>query len=88
MRDRRDMGIFIQIQVDESRFTPEARCALVSLCPVDIFGLEGERLIVRPEQEDECTLCELCLDASPVGALSIHKSYKDEILVSRGGKTE
>jgi NAD-dependent dihydropyrimidine dehydrogenase PreA subunit len=78
------MGVFIQIDVDESRLTTEVAERLVSLCPVDIFALHGGQLMVQPEQEDECTLCELCLDVAPAGVVTIHKTYKDEQLVSRG----
>ena len=52
---------------------------------MDIFQLAGEKLTVQAEQEDECTLCELCLDAAPAGAVTIRKTYKDETLASRGG---
>ena len=79
------MGVFIHVQVVESRMAPDQRRALVSLCPVDIFQLAGEKLMVHAEQEDECTLCELCLDAAPAGAVTIRKTYKDETLASRGG---
>ena len=79
------MGVFIQIDIDKSKVTPEIDQALVSVCPVDIFDLEHDQLVVRPEQEDECTLCELCLAIAPMGALTIRKTYKDEQLVSRGG---
>jgi NAD-dependent dihydropyrimidine dehydrogenase PreA subunit len=78
------MGIFIQVQIDEKRLTPEVAEMILSLCPVDVFALDGEQLIVQPDQEDECTLCELCLDAAPVGTLTIRKTYKDEQLLSRG----
>ena len=79
------MGVFIQVQVVETQLTPDTRRELVSLCPVDIFQLAGEKLTLQAEQEDECTLCELCLDAAPAGAVTIRKTYKDETLVSRGG---
>lgn len=79
------MGVFIHVQVIESRMAPGHRQELVSLCPVDIFQLAGEKLMVETEQEDECTLCELCLDAAPAGAVTIRKTYKDKTLVSRGG---
>jgi NAD-dependent dihydropyrimidine dehydrogenase PreA subunit len=81
------LGVFIKITLDESRLGPAAVRALSSVCPVDIFGLDGERLTVRAEAEDECTLCELCLNAAPIGALTIHKLYKNEQLVSRGGES-
>ena len=78
------MGVFIEILLDNRRLASEVRSKLASLCPVDIFRLEGEQLVVRPEQVDECTLCELCLDAAPAGALTIRKNYMNESLVSRG----
>jgi NAD-dependent dihydropyrimidine dehydrogenase PreA subunit len=77
------MGIFIRIELDSSRFSSHLAAQLVSLCPVDIFALEGEKVQVRPEQEDECILCERCLEAAPVGALAIRKTYKEEVLRSR-----
>ena len=80
------MGIFIKISVEDNSLTQEIRQKLVSVCPVDIFKIEGEEVVVRPEQEDECTLCELCLDAAPRGALTIRKLYSDGCLVSRGSK--
>jgi ferredoxin len=48
--------------------------------------MEGERLVVQSEQEDECTLCELCLEEAPPKAITIRKTYKDEYLISRGGE--
>ena len=78
------MGIFILITIEESWATNATAQALVRQCPVEIFAWQAERLIVQKDQEDECTLCELCLATSPAGALTIHKLYKDEILRSRG----
>ena len=80
------MGTFIQIHIDDGRIDPATARALPLLCPVDIFALQDGRLLVQPDQEDECTLCELCLAAAPAGAIAIRKSYKDEILVSRGSQ--
>lgn len=78
------MGTFINIDIDHKQLTPALSEQLVSLCPVDIFTLDSQRLQVRSEQEDECILCERCLDAAPAGALIIRKSYKDAVLISRG----
>lgn len=78
-------GVFIKITVDKNQVTPDVARSLVSICPVDIFGVDDERLSVKPDQVDECTLCELCLAMAPAGALVIHKLYKNEQLVSRGG---
>ena len=79
------MGIFIEITVDESHLDHDLKQRLVSLCPVDIFVLNADHLTVDPEQEDECTLCALCLDAAPPAAVCILKTYNGEILRSRGG---
>jgi NAD-dependent dihydropyrimidine dehydrogenase PreA subunit len=78
------MGIFIQITADQQRLTSDTSQQLVRVCPVDIFALEGERLVVRPDEEDECTLCELCLRAAPPGAITIRKTYNGQTLVSDG----
>jgi NAD-dependent dihydropyrimidine dehydrogenase PreA subunit len=78
------MGIFIRISLEVGEFDPPLSESLVSACPVDIFEVQNERLVARSEREDECTLCELCLNLAPAGALTIHKLYKNESLVSRG----
>ena len=69
------MGTFIKITFDRDRISPDVGRSLVPLCPVEIFEWKGE-LGVDPEREDECTLCELCVNAVPRGALTIHKLYK------------
>ena len=79
------MGVFIDIELDPQPFSPEQARRLVSACPVDIYAVEAGQPVVRPDEVDECTLCELCLDVAPKGALVIQKRYKDQQLVSRGG---
>jgi NAD-dependent dihydropyrimidine dehydrogenase PreA subunit len=79
------LGTFINIHIDYSELPPEQARRLPPLCPVDIFVMTDGRLKVRPDNEDECTLCELCLEAAARGAITIRKAYKDEALVSRGG---
>ena len=78
------MGTFIRIDVDGAHISPSLGRALVGLCPVDIYALEGERLTVRPDEEDECTLCALCLKAAPASTIVIHKLYSGESLASGG----
>lgn len=80
----RDMGVFIQITLDKAALTADDAKALADICPVDIFALENGRLVVQSDEEDECTLCELCLKAAPVGAVTIWKLYKNEQLISQG----
>jgi NAD-dependent dihydropyrimidine dehydrogenase PreA subunit len=79
------MGLFIEVTLENSNpIAPEVGNNLATSCPVDIFTWTGSELAVVREQEDECTLCELCLDLAPRGAIVIHKRYKNEFLVSRG----
>jgi NAD-dependent dihydropyrimidine dehydrogenase PreA subunit len=78
------MGIFIRISFEADGFDPALSRSIVTACPVDIFELQNGHLVARPDVEDECTLCELCLNLAPAGALTIHKLYKEEKLVSRG----
>lgn len=78
------MSVFIEIEVDADAISPEVAEELIGVCPVNIFAQNGTRVHVLAENEDECTLCELCLRVAPRGALHIKKLYKDETLVSRG----
>jgi NAD-dependent dihydropyrimidine dehydrogenase PreA subunit len=82
------LGTFIEISVDDLLYPSEVRDRLATVCPVDIFGVEHGRVVVRPEQEDECTLCELCLDVAPAGTLIIEKTYTTDRLISRTPRTE
>jgi NAD-dependent dihydropyrimidine dehydrogenase PreA subunit len=82
------MGRFIQITVDDAQYSGEMRGKLVAVCPVDIFGLEAGRVVARPDEEDECILCEACLDLAPAHTLVIRKTYLPECLISRGGDSK
>jgi ferredoxin-like protein FixX len=82
------VGTFIEISVDDHLYPPEVRNKLAAVCPVDIYGVEDGRVVVRPEEEDECTLCELCLDVAPAGTLVIEKTYITGRLISRAPKAE
>ncbi len=73
------MSIFIRIEID-----PRAQAvkSLVNMCPVNIFAERDGHVVVLDERQDECTLCELCLKASPPGAIRIGKLYSGEWLSS------
>jgi NAD-dependent dihydropyrimidine dehydrogenase PreA subunit len=81
---RLSLGVFIRVTVDENQLTPAQASQLVAVCPVNIYALEGDRVRVQADQEDECILCELCLKVAPPGAVTIRKLYKNELLVSQG----
>ncbi len=70
-------SLFIRIEMLPAA---QSRAAVAASCPVNIFALEDGRVRVVPERQDECTLCEQCLDAAPAGAIRIHKLYSGACL--------
>lgn len=78
------MGTFIQVSVNPNQLSPSLSQQLVRLCPVDIFELKDGQLVINGNQEDECTLCRQCLDATPQGTVVILKRYSGERLTASG----
>ncbi len=69
-------AIFIDVEVsEEAANDPELARKLEEVCPVDIYRDAGGRVEIVRENLDECVLCELCLDASPPGAVVVEKLY-------------
>jgi len=68
------MGMFIKIHVDEAKLGDKAG-ACAQVCPMKIFEVKEGRLGVVESEEDECTLCDLCLERSPAGGIRIEKLY-------------
>ena len=70
------MGEFIKVKIDLDRCqgTTESN-EWVDVCPVSIFKLENSLPVVVEENEDECTLCMLCVNACETGTITIHKLY-------------
>jgi ferredoxin len=71
------MGIFIRVEVDEALCGPDRGRRLVDVCPVNVFAWQADRLVTDPDNEDECTLCELCLSVYPEGAVTIRRLYRE-----------
>ena len=70
-------GMFIDVQVDaKTAKDPELAKKLDEVCPVDIFAAEAGGLRIVEENLDECTLCDLCLEAAPKGAVKVVKLYE------------
>jgi NAD-dependent dihydropyrimidine dehydrogenase PreA subunit len=69
-------GVFIEVEVDAS-VAGDAELAkkLEEACPVDIFAASETGVDVVLENQDECVLCGLCLDASPDGTVTVRKLY-------------
>ena len=69
-------GTFIEVDVaDEIAGDAALAAKLEEVCPVDIFKNAGGSVEVVRENLDECVLCELCLDATPPGAVVVRKLY-------------
>jgi NAD-dependent dihydropyrimidine dehydrogenase PreA subunit len=71
-------AMFIDVQVDPAVAADAALAKkLVEVCPVNIFTLDaGGRLAIVDDNLDECTLCDLCLQAAPAGTVRVVKLYE------------
>ena len=60
------MAMFIRVDIDDSVQQDADLCTrLVDVCPVDIFAEPAGGSVATVEANlDECTLCDLCLDAA------------------------
>ncbi len=71
-------AIFIGVEVaDDVAADPALAAKLEEVCPVDIYAAVGGRLEIVDANLDECVLCRLCIDATPPGAVKVHKLYDD-----------
>ncbi len=72
-------GLFIDVQVadDVAKDTALAR-KLEDACPVDIFEASDAGVQVVEMNLDECTLCDLCIQAAPDGKIRVVKLYDQE----------
>ena len=71
-------GLFIDVKVDPAAARDAALVKkLVEACPVDIFAARPDGSLALVEENlDECTLCDLCVQAAPPGAVRIVKLYE------------
>ena len=70
-------GVFINIEIDDAVAGDAAYAAkLEEVCPVDIYADAGGRVEIVRENLDECVLCNLCVEATPPGAIDIIKLYE------------
>ena len=72
-------GLFIDVQVSaEVAKDPALAAKLAEACPVDIFEASDQGVRIVEENLDECTLCDLCIEAAPKGSVRIVKLYEQE----------
>jgi NAD-dependent dihydropyrimidine dehydrogenase PreA subunit len=77
-------GTFIRVDVAaDARADADLARKLEEACPVDIFAARPEGVEIVEENLDECVLCELCLDASPPGAVRVVKLYDGDATLER-----
>jgi NAD-dependent dihydropyrimidine dehydrogenase PreA subunit len=72
------MSEFIRLEIDLKRCVGIKECGkCVQVCPVNIFEPKGDQPRVVAESQDECILCEQCLEACAPDAIVLHKLYED-----------
>ena len=78
-------ALFSNVEVDAAVAKDAAAVKkLVEVCPVNIFAqADSGALQIVEKNLDECTLCELCLEAAPAGAVKVKKLYGEGEVVVR-----
>ena len=71
-------GMFIDVEIDTNvAADPALAKKLTDVCPVNIFAQAKDgRLRIVEENLDECTLCDLCIQAAPPGTVRVVKLYE------------
>jgi NAD-dependent dihydropyrimidine dehydrogenase PreA subunit len=72
------MPMFVHLEIDaDAAADKELAKKLAEVCPVSIFdqGPGGSARVVE-ENEDECVLCDLCIEAAPAGKVRVIKLYE------------
>ena len=71
-------GLFIDVKVDAAVGGNAGLVEkLVEVCPVGIFAVSPDGgLAIVEENLDECTLCDLCIEAAPAGGVKVVKLYE------------
>ena len=72
------MPMFVHVEIDPAAAEDrELAQKLAEVCPVNIFAQDaGGTAVVVEENEDECVLCDLCVQAAPAGKVRVLKLYE------------
>ena len=72
------MSMFVRVEIDDDAARgKELAKKLVEVCPVNIFDLDASgKAVIVDENEDECVLCDLCVQAAPPGKVRVIKLYE------------
>jgi NAD-dependent dihydropyrimidine dehydrogenase PreA subunit len=70
--------MFVHVEIDaDAASDKELAKKLAEVCPVNIFDVDPNGVsIVVEENEDECVLCDLCIEAAPAGKVRVIKLYE------------
>ena len=72
------MGLFIKLEIDRDKCLALEKCGkCVGVCPVKIFAAQDGWPVSVENNEDECTLCGLCLEVCQPGAIRVRKLYEE-----------
>ena len=70
------MFVHIEIDADAAADTELAK-KLTEVCPVNIFEVDADgKAVTVEDNEDECVLCDLCIEAAPAGKVRVIKLYE------------
>jgi NAD-dependent dihydropyrimidine dehydrogenase PreA subunit len=71
-------AMFIRVDVDPKvAADPAMAKKLTEVCPVNIFKQDAAgKLAIVEDNLDECTLCDLCVQAAPAGTVRVVKLYE------------
>lgn len=72
-----EVAMFVRLEVDAELCAREPQCReCIQCCPVDIFSRnDGETARSVIDNEDECILCDQCIERCPVKAVRLVKLY-------------
>mgnify|MGYP001043545509 FL=1 len=68
---------FIRVDINTAACVGIAQCGgCVRVCPVGIFKKNADAPEIVAANQDECILCELCLQACTPQAIAVRKLYE------------
>ncbi len=72
------MSEFIRVEIDFQKCVGIKECGkCIGVCPVDIFGKKADHPAIIQENQDECTLCDLCIESCAPCAIDITRIYEE-----------
>lgn len=70
------MSLFIALEIEQEKCLGLKECGrCIKVCPVKIFAENDDGPMSVAENEDECTLCDLCIANCKPGAITVVRKY-------------